>query len=116
MAKTFFQKNVSPTLDSDVDIQRCLMGLAADDAETPEKQIAILCLRCFISHQIEQNCRQLESQFGKSYGFTRYDLFAFVFQLVNQRHLSLRERISISPWLARFCDRSIQIAADSRPG
>ena len=36
------------------------------------------CLRCFISHQIEQACIQLELRFGSEHGFTRYDLFVLV--------------------------------------
>jgi hypothetical protein len=39
---------------------------------------AELCLRCFVSGAIEQACIQLELQFGKSGGFTRFDLFGFV--------------------------------------
>jgi len=39
---------------------------------------AELCLRCFISTQIEQACIQLEAKFGKNHGFSRYDLFPFV--------------------------------------
>jgi len=90
-AKTFFQKDVSSTLESDVDIQRSLMEIAIGNSERPENQVAILCLRCFISHQIEQNCRQLESKFGKFYGFTRYDLFAFVLDDDGKTPFSIRE-------------------------
>ncbi|WP_110985446.1 hypothetical protein [Acaryochloris thomasi] len=36
------------------------------------------CLRCFISNVIDQACGQLETQFGRHHGFSRYDLFPFV--------------------------------------
>lgn len=36
------------------------------------------CLRCFISNVIDQACGQLEAQFGRNHGFSRYDLFPFV--------------------------------------
>lgn len=36
------------------------------------------CLRCFISRQIRYACQQLEDQFGKSNGFTRFDLLVLV--------------------------------------
>ena len=43
-----------------------------------DRLMAECCLRCFISHQIEQACIQLELRFGSEHGFTRYDLFVFV--------------------------------------
>jgi hypothetical protein len=43
-----------------------------------DRTLAELSLRCFISHQIEQVCIQLEKQFGQYYGFRQNDLFAFV--------------------------------------
>ncbi|MGH2414606.1 MAG: hypothetical protein ACRDEA_13170, partial [Microcystaceae cyanobacterium] len=46
--------------------------------------LAELCLRCFVSHIIEQVCIQLEAQFGTQHGFTRYDLFPFVLEESSQ--------------------------------
>jgi len=46
--------------------------------DTAKPTLAELCLRCFISTQIEQACIQLEGKFGKNHGFSRYDLFPFV--------------------------------------
>jgi hypothetical protein len=40
--------------------------------------LADLCLRCFISNQIEQVCIQLEQQFGLNHGFSRQELFPLV--------------------------------------
>ncbi|MEO1299916.1 MAG: hypothetical protein AAFW75_29925, partial [Cyanobacteria bacterium J06636_16] len=40
--------------------------------------IALLCLRCFVSHAIRQACLQLVSQFGEYYQFRGADLFPFV--------------------------------------
>ncbi|MGF1523525.1 MAG: hypothetical protein ACFBSF_14510 [Leptolyngbyaceae cyanobacterium] len=40
--------------------------------------IALLCLRCFVSHAIRQACLQLVSQFGEYYQFRGVDLFPFV--------------------------------------
>jgi hypothetical protein len=39
---------------------------------------AELCLRCYISSQIEQVCLQLEAQFGVEHGFTAQDLLPMV--------------------------------------
>ncbi len=46
--------------------------------EATISHLAELCLRCFISSQIEQTCIQLETLFGSSHSFTRQDLFPFV--------------------------------------
>ena len=60
----------------DAFIQRRLLDLLHND--THLCVLAEGCLRCFISNQIEQVCIQLEEQFGREHGFTRYDLFSFV--------------------------------------
>lgn len=39
---------------------------------------AEFCLRCFISHQIEQVCLQLAAQFGQQHGFSQNDLLPLV--------------------------------------
>ncbi len=48
------------------------------DVNNQEYLLAESCLRCFISHQIEEVCIQLEIKFGREYDFTRYDLFCLV--------------------------------------
>jgi hypothetical protein len=77
-AKEFFRQRVSQSLEQDTAIQKQLLELARTSIEERDRAVAELCLRCFISHQVEQACIQIEIQFGKYYGFTRNDLFAFV--------------------------------------
>lgn len=48
------------------------------DGDTCRQTLAELCLRCYISKQIEQACIHLAAKFGIHHGFTRYDLFPFV--------------------------------------
>lgn len=43
-----------------------------------DAQLALLCLRCWISHQISATCYQLASQFGANYGFEASDLYPLV--------------------------------------
>ena len=81
-AKTFF---TSLCLDNQQDalIQRQLFKYFRGDSPTPvpsnsTNYLAELCLRCFISSQIESTCIQLEQQFGITHGFNRYDLLPFV--------------------------------------
>ncbi|EDX84894.1 hypothetical protein S7335_2593 [Synechococcus sp. PCC 7335] len=40
--------------------------------------LALLCLRCWLSHQIVATCSQLASQFGRHYGFVTDDLLPLV--------------------------------------
>ncbi|MBE9182947.1 hypothetical protein IQ268_30900 [Oculatella sp. LEGE 06141] len=82
IAKAFFQDRfpilaAQPAI-ADAPIQRELMQLLRTAANSIDRQRAAWCLRCFISHQIEQVCVQLEVKFGTQHGFTRYDLFPFV--------------------------------------
>ncbi len=86
-AKEFFQQQfpelVKKVEVQDTVVQRHLLELTSKGskiaaAEEKECLLAESCLRCFISHQIEQVCIQLEVQFGREYGFTRYDLFCLV--------------------------------------
>jgi hypothetical protein len=48
------------------------------EGDASKQTLAGLCLRCYISKQIELACVQLETKFGSNHGFTRYDLFPFV--------------------------------------
>ena len=47
--------------------------------QSPERSgiLSDRSLRCFISHQIKQICIQLEFQFGREHGFSRFDLFLY---------------------------------------
>jgi hypothetical protein len=73
-AKTFFQTQFS-LIDEPIhaEIQAKLL-----DLHRSGESIAELCLRCFISTQIEQVCINLEQQFGINHGFSRYELFPLV--------------------------------------
>ena len=78
-AKDFFQRRFPLAVQStlaDAAIQKQLM--AQDDRATADRLAADLCLRCYISHQIEQICVRLEQQFGLQHGFSRRDLFPLV--------------------------------------
>ncbi|NEQ34698.1 MAG: hypothetical protein F6K04_27700 [Leptolyngbya sp. SIO4C5] len=57
-------------------LQRRLWQQWQDGDESAD--IALLCLRCFISHHIYRVCLQLTRQFGEAYGFRAEDLFPFV--------------------------------------
>ncbi len=64
---------------SDRVIQNRLLTIYRDPSiANSDRLMTECCLRCFISHQIEQTCIQLELRFGSEHGFTRYDLFVFV--------------------------------------
>ena len=86
-ARDFLQKQF-PQLNTQIEvsdklIQRQLLRLVAHSSDTSLEDanhhlMAHSCLRCLISHQIEQVCIQLELQFGKEHGFNRYNLFPLV--------------------------------------
>lgn len=76
--QAFFQRRIDPALAPNTAIQKQLMHIAHSEIDAGDRPFAELSLRCFISHQIEQTCIQLERQFGAYYGFTRQDLFGFV--------------------------------------
>ena len=48
---------------------------SADPAVT---RLALACLRCFVSHQIQQVCLGLEQQFGVRAGFKQSDLYPYL--------------------------------------
>ena len=83
IAKDFLRQRFSDELSQgevvDRLVQKRLMQALQDQSLSPENRSAAeLCLRCFISYQIEQVCIQLEEQFGATGGFTRRDLWAVV--------------------------------------
>ncbi|SRR5579883_2133976 len=90
-AETFFKQQF-PTLDYtdvvDAQVQRHLLSLVREPATASSDAVAhtaALCLRCYISHQIQQICLKLELQFGSQHGFTRYDLVPLVLDDVGDR-------------------------------
>lgn len=95
-AKAFFKQQFSHLVEqTDMPdallIQRQLvhlLGASSNDADSDATSyLAELCLRCFISGQIEQVCIQLENQFGSKHGFTRNELFPFVLNDVGETRL-----------------------------
>ncbi len=73
-AKAFFQTQFGHDHDLvNAEIQAQLITAARSG-----HAIAELCLRCFISNQIEQVCINLEQQFGINHGFSREDLLPLV--------------------------------------
>ncbi|QZZ23095.1 hypothetical protein J5X98_12610 [Leptothermofonsia sichuanensis E412] len=78
-AKAFFKQQFPDFNDRDVPdslVQSRLMQLMSQNQDLV--QLSQLCLRCFISDQVQQVCIQLEARFGERHGFTRKDLFPFV--------------------------------------
>jgi hypothetical protein len=67
---------------SDAAIQRRLFELMrrADDGDAArgDRHLAECCLRCCISHLADWTCRDLETQFGQTAGFTWDDLYSQV--------------------------------------
>ncbi|NJP09186.1 MAG: hypothetical protein HC866_06605 [Leptolyngbyaceae cyanobacterium RU_5_1] len=107
IAKAFFHQQfadlVSQSAAPDAQIQKELIRLLRDESVSGDsnnlhttqpaartgtrstadntlenRELAAYCLRCFISHEIEQACVRLESTFGIQHGFTRYDVFPLV--------------------------------------
>lgn len=97
-AKAFFQQQF-PELAGmvevpDAQVQRRLLQLMRTEAMSESaipQQMAEGCLRCFISHQIERVCGELEGRFGEKGGFTRSELLILVLDdvdVLNPRHNS----------------------------
>ncbi|MGB8701858.1 MAG: hypothetical protein WCD18_20780 [Thermosynechococcaceae cyanobacterium] len=88
-AKAFFTQQFLAK-DDELDeadrlIQQRLFQIRGDRLTPDASAMAEQCLRCFISHQIEQTCIQLAAQFGIDHGFTRQDLFPFVLDDMDPR-------------------------------
>ncbi|MEB3355618.1 MAG: hypothetical protein VKK04_02645 [Synechococcales bacterium] len=75
-AKAFFQDRFAASDRADSDLQRQLWQFMQIDGG--DDHPASLCLRCFISYQIDQVCLKLAAQFGSQHGFSREDLLPFV--------------------------------------
>ena len=114
-AKAFFQEQF-PEFTSGQDvperlIQRKLLQTIRGeelDGDSSQSTLAQLCLRCFISKQIEQACIQIEAKFGSNHGFTRYDLFPFVLTDVIEKSPSRRDNYS-SIYPATYATLATQI-------
>ncbi|HLO49041.1 MAG TPA: hypothetical protein VK211_11550 [Kamptonema sp.] len=100
-AKAFFTsaflKDPTQTEVLDNEIQRQLREwMILSPPNQPEKSVlAERCLLCFISHNIEQVCRHLGTQFGANHGFTYQDLLPFVLS-EDGRFKQLSDRVTSS--------------------
>ena len=112
-AKNFFDRQFAELIKreeiQDSVIQGYLWKLSHQNSQVttsqaPESWLAESCLRCFISHQIEQVCIQLEVKFGREYGFSRYDLFPLVLDDTadNFRDLGRKNYSSYQPLAAKI--------------
>ena len=52
--------------------------LLSQSVDQTTAQLALLCLRCFVSHQIVKTCARLVQQFGDRYSFRLTDVLPFV--------------------------------------
>ncbi len=59
-----------------IELQRALLDRWRAGKE--QSDLALLSLRCFVSHQIRDACDRLTQKFGKDYGFTTAELLAVV--------------------------------------
>jgi hypothetical protein len=111
--KTFFQAQflTEAELPPHTTMQRRLMDLM----QSEERSLAEQSLRCYISHQVVQNCRTLGTQFGRLHGFTDHDLLPFVLdddgKWTNRSYASLALQVletfdpskgSLNTWVARY--------------
>lgn len=127
--KAFFQQEFpqfSPGDDvSDRDIQRQLMlWLRHDDNR---RQMAELCLRCFISNQLRNTSIELEEKFGKTHDFTSNHILLLVLdksrrieEIPNSSNISTlinriletfdAEKSNLSTWTIRifYSDREVK--------
>jgi len=86
-AREYFlqQFPVTDTLETvaeltDLQVQKQLWQLSQNGESKAE-----LCLRCYISNQIEQTCYQIANKFGAEHGFKYNDLLVFVLNDVLER-------------------------------
>jgi hypothetical protein len=114
-ARTFLHQQFADLMESanlsDATLQLKLLNFlkdleGAEKVDVRNRDLAELCLRCFISHLAEQMCIRLEQQFGSHYGVTRYDLLPFVLdddgQLRSQRRTLTQYRALATEILESF--------------
>ncbi len=110
--QTTFANLITDPATSDRQLQEAL--LAIHQTQKGDADLALLSLRCYISHQIRAICLHLASQFGDTYGFTASDLFPLVLDDEGQpspsyRPLSLSilesydpSRAQLNTWVSRL--------------
>jgi hypothetical protein len=74
--QTSFADQINDPVTTDRQLQEAL--LAVYKANQDDSELALLSLRCYISHQIRKVCEQLANQFGGNYGFSAADLYPLV--------------------------------------
>lgn len=86
LAKEFLLKQF-PDLKEQIEVsdsflQKQLLQYNLDEHQDyiKDRDFAQFSLRCYISHQIELVCWQLEQRFGKEHDFSRYDIFPLVLE------------------------------------
>ncbi|MFM7885617.1 MAG: hypothetical protein ACKPCM_02750, partial [Pseudanabaena sp.] len=82
---------------TDLQVQKQLWR-SRQSSDHHESDNAELCLRCFISNQVEQTCYQITNQFGTEHGFKHSDLLVFVLNdvIVGQRNHQANQSTFIS--------------------
>jgi hypothetical protein len=101
------------------DIQSVLMQCWQENFNSTDAES---CLRCFVSHQVEYLCVQLEDKFGKQHDFTSAELLPYVLDSVREGVIcnssSLVTRVldtfdpskgSLSTWTIRIFKSDVNI-------
>jgi hypothetical protein len=74
--QTTFANQINDPATTDRQLQAALLTIC--QAHQANADLALLSLRCYISHQIRTVCVQLASQFGDNYSFSAADLYPLV--------------------------------------
>lgn len=117
-AKSFYQEQFAEGQDAR-SIQTRLFALSqTGDSITAE--LALLCLRCYVSYQIVSACIRFVDRFGERYSFTVSDILPFVLGdggTQFDKTLSFEilrtfqpEKGSLSGWTARFVQQHPDLA------
>ncbi|MEM1293706.1 MAG: hypothetical protein AAGH67_19770, partial [Cyanobacteria bacterium P01_H01_bin.162] len=77
-AYTWLQQQAPNAVEENDDDERRLQARLLGDWQQGKIALALLCLRCAVSHAILSTCFQLVSQFGDYYQFYSADLLHFV--------------------------------------
>jgi hypothetical protein len=78
VAYTWLLEQAPNTVEESDDDDRLLQTQLLSDWQQGQTTLALLCLRCTVSHAILRACFQLVSQFGDYYQFRSADLLPFV--------------------------------------
>ncbi len=122
-AKAWFETHIQPfdsTIElSDRVIQAQLVQHWREDDEHTD--LALLCLRCFISHQIQATCQKIANRFGGKYRFVAEDLLPRVLTddgkpIGEYQHLAIEilqsfdpAQANLSTWASRLTQQSSEL-------